>query len=238
VNLLALVQSLHNEGRQPGSAPTAVAAQTGRAADLVRWTIEAYNDIQRELDGKWKWLYKEWHVDTVASTPSYATGAITDTAAAAVIDRFRAWDYDEDLPWFIYLSSAGVATENELGMEDWPEFRSLYVKGTHTAGFPGLVAIDPKDDKIYLGPTPDAVYRVGGNYWKSNQALAADADIPEMPSDYHMMIVYRAMVKYAYNAVAPDILARATTDGSALYDALVNNQWMGRARMRYPATLA
>ena len=75
-------------------------------------------------------------------------------------------------------------------------------------------------------------------YWKGLQTLAADADEPEMPADYHMLIVYRALLKYAYNIVAQEILARAGQEGMPLYDALVLNQWHGRFRMRWPRALA
>ena len=237
MELLDLVQSLHYEAKQPGSPPDAVTGQTGRAADLVRWAIEAYNDIQREKDGRWKWLRSDWTVNTVADTASYAYGVITDVAAAAVITRFRAWDLDEESPPFIYLVSDGVATEGELPITPWHDFRRMYVLATHTAAPPSQMSVDPADT-IYLGPTPDDIYTVSGSYWKSNQALAADADVPEMPADYHMLIVYRALLKYAYNAVSQEVLARARTEGTPLYDALVLNQWYGRFRIRWPAALA
>ena len=237
MNLLAIVQALHYEAKLPGSAPDAVAGQTGRDADLVRWSIEAWNDIQRDKDGRWKWMLSKWTVQTVASTASYAFGSITDVGDSAVISRFRAWDLDDEKQPFIYLTSDGVATEVEIPISHWNEFRSLYVKATHTAGVPAQMSVSP-DDLLYLGPTPDAVYTFSGDYWKSNQEMTVDADIPEMPTDYHMLIVYRALVKYGYNIVAQEILARAQVDGQAIYDALLMNQWYGRSRIRLPGALA
>jgi len=237
LNLLAIVQSLHNEAKLAGSAPTAVAGQTGRAADLVRWAIEAYNDIQRDSDGKWKWLRGDWYFDTVASTTNYATTAITDTDAAVAISRFRAWDFDDREPPMIYLSSDGESTERDLSIEDWRDFRYKYIRGTHTAGYPGAITAKVNNN-LYLGPTPDAVYRVTGTYWKGNQALAADGDTPEMPADFHMLIVYRAIEKYGYDSVSPEILARAEADGKPLYEALVNNQAYSRHSLSVGPPLA
>ncbi len=204
-----------------------MAGLDGRDADLVRWAIEAWNDIQRDRDGKWNWLRGNFHVDTVASTASYAFGAVKDTDDDAAITRFRAWDLDKREPPLIYLSADGKVAERELFIDDWAHFRYLYLRGTHTAGYPGSVVTDVAN-KLYIGPKPDAVYRVTGNYWKSNQTLAADADIPEMPADYHFMIVYRAIVKYAYNTVSHEILARAQAEGEPMYDALALNQAYSR----------
>ena len=59
-----------------------------------------------------------------------------------------------------------------------------------------------------------------------------------MPSDYHMLIVYRALLKYAYDSVSQEVLARAKTEGTPLYDSLVLNQWYGRFRIQLPEPLA
>ncbi len=237
MNLLTLVQSLHVEAKLAGNAPSGTAGQTGRAADLVRWAIEAYNDIQRQRDGKWKWLRGDWYFDTVADTASYASSAVYDTDDAAFISRFRAWDLDVREPPLIYLSADGQSTERELSVKDWRDFRYSYVRGTHTAGYSGAIAAKV-DNKLFLGPTPGAVYRVTGTYWKANQALSVDADIPEMPVDYHMAIVYRAIVKYGYNSVSPEVLARAEMDGKPIYEALVNNQAYSRFSLSVGPPLA
>lgn len=237
MDLITLVDTLHRESRLPGSPPADVTGLSGRAADLLRWTIEAYNDIQRDKDGQWKWLRKAWQVDTVADTQSYAFGAVTDVETAAAIARFRTWDLNEDTPPFIYLLSDGKQNESELLVRHWNEFRRTYVRATHTSSAPTVISKSP-DDVLYLGPTPSGVYRVSGSYWRSNQTLADAADIPEMPADYHMLIVYRAMVKYGYSIVAQDILARAETEGTALRNALIDQQWYGKPNLKWPGALA
>lgn len=228
MNLLGIVQALHQEAKLAGSAPTGVAGQSGRPADLVRWAIEAWNDIQRERDSKWKWLRSDFTIDTTIDKASYvSTVDATDVDDVALITRFRAWELDSRQPPLIYLSADGKSTEREMFIDEWDHFRYLYVRNTHDSAYPGSVVTD-WNDKLFLGPTPDAVYRVTGNYWKSNQILAVDADVPEMPADYHFLIVYRAIVKYAYNTVSHEILARAQAEGAPLYDALVLNQAYSR----------
>ena len=237
MDLLALVQSLHQEAKLTGAAPDAVTGQSGRDADLVRWCIEAYNDIQRAKDGKWKWLRGDCHFDTIAATGSYASTAVQDTDDATAITRFRSWDMDNREPPLIFLSADGKVAERELFIDTWTHFRYLYVRGTHAASYPGVIAIDSSDN-IRLGPTPDDVYRVTGNYWKANQNLAADTDVPEMPADYHMMVVWRAITKYAYNTVSHEVLARAQSEGGPLWDALAENQGYARFSITIADALA
>ncbi|TFH51409.1 MAG: hypothetical protein E4H01_00525 [Lysobacterales bacterium] len=238
MDLLGIVQSVFYEAKLTGDAPTGTAGLVGREADLVRWAIEAYNDIQRENDGRWKWLRGDWYLDTVADTASYvSTASVYDNTTAALITRFRAWEMDEREPPLIYLSADGKVTERTLLVDNWQNFRHQYVRATHTSAYPGDIAVK-YDDKLFLGPTPDAVYRVTGSYWKSNQTLAVDGDTPEMPSDYHMAIVYRSIVKYGYDSVSPEILARAEAEGTPIWNALENNQPWSRYSITTAGALA
>lgn len=237
MTFLEIVQALHREARLPGTAPTTTVGQTGRAADLVAWASEAWNDVQRERDGKWTWLHRAFTLNTVANTIDYEYGDCTDVDAGAVITRFRAWDLNPDLRPLIYLVSDGQSTEAELTPLDWPAFRYLYRRGTHTAGYPTHVSVD-EHGKLYLGPKPDGIYRVSGDYWRSNQVLAADDDEPECHSDYHMIVPYKALEKYGFNTVAQEALARAEHEGGRLYEALANNQAYSRFSLSLAGPLA
>lgn len=214
---------MHREGGFPGTAPATVVGQSGRAADLVAWAAEAYNDIQRERNGGWRWLRRPFTVNVIANTASYAYGACTDVKTGLAITRFREWDLDDREPPLIYLVADGKATEKELCVSTWPDFRYQFVRGTHTPAYPYQVTED-QDGKLYVGPTPDATYTVTGSYWAANQTLALDADIPEMPADFHMLIPYRGLVKYGYNSVSAQVLARCQADGAPIFETLCSKQ--------------
>lgn len=201
--------------------------QSGRAADLVNWTAEAYNDLQREKDGKWKWLRRGFTLDVILNVASYAYGAATDLTTAAAIDRFRGWDLDDREPPLVYLATSGKATEIEMAIATWPNFRFQFVRATHTPAYPKQISED-SNAHLYVGPTPDATYRVTGNFWASNQTLAVDTDIPEMPANYHMLIPYRALMKYGYNIVAAEVLARVEAEAVPMFEALSLNQAYSR----------
>ena len=65
-------------------------------------------------------------------------------------------------------------------------------RGPQTPGKPQLYSIR-EDNKLELSPIPDAVYTLQGKYRKSVQRLATDFDVPEMPSDFHTIIIDAAL---------------------------------------------
>ena len=63
--------------------------------------------------------------------------------------------------------------------------------------------------------------------------LHALRDTPEMPSRFHQLIVYRAVLKYVFDRAAPEALQRASLEGTQLQGALELNQ-LPRMRMGRP----
>lgn len=169
-------------------------------------------------------MQKYFSVSTVSGIGAYAYNAtgLTDTVSLAAITRFSRW-HTGKYDFKCYLSSGGVAGEYFLQFVDFEDFKFLYRKGTQTNGQPIHVSVD-ETNKFVLGPIPNDVYVVSGGYTIGPQTLAADADIPEMPSRFHSIIVYRAMVKYGFNRVAPDALQRAILEGTRLEGALELDQ--------------
>jgi hypothetical protein len=144
--------------------------------------------------------------------------------AGAAISRFKCWwAHDEDLPFTIYLQSSGVAGERELSYLPWDDFRWMYRRGTQTDGIPSHVSVDPSDNLV-IGPKPNAIFVINGEFQRGAQILAADADIPEMPTDFHMLIVYEAMKKYAGFEGAPEVYDRGNEQGRVLMRQLEQNQ--------------
>ena len=56
-----------------------------------------------------------------------------------------------------------------------------------------------------LGPVPNAVYTVNGEYQRAVTTLTANADTPIYPSEYHMLPVYRAMMSYGRYTGASEV---------------------------------
>lgn len=205
MNFLALCQRAASECGVSQTGPASVLNQTGRLAQIVKWTSGSDLDIQT-LSDAWKFMRSSFTVNTVSGTGKYAYSACTDTATSAPISKFRAWC--RDTPMKIYLTSAGQASETDLVYIPYEDWYSRYNVGNQTSSYPRFWSID-KDDGLLLAAKPGDIYTVSGDYMKAATEMAADADVPPFPADYHMAVVYRAMMKYGRFAGASEVY----TDG-------------------------
>lgn len=222
---LQLCSSLRQETLDSGTGPSTVTGNSGQLARIVAWVAQAHIEIQNR-HSDWLWLRSTFTFNTTASDDTYAYGDVTDSRLSATISRFRHWwlyDIDGFPNVNCYLTSAGVSGEKYLIPLQWADFRYLYKRGTQTNNAPVHVSVDPQRNLI-LGPKPDAIYTITGEYQMSAQVLSADADTPEMPSDYHQLIVYRAMEKAGGFSAAPEVMSRAITEGNRLMRQLENGQ--------------
>lgn len=223
MNFLQICQRVRQEADIVGTGPATVTGQTGELKRIVDWTATAYEAIQNRHED-WLWLRGQFTLDTVDGTRQYEYGDATDVDDAAAISRFRHWWWEDvEFPWRIYKQSDGVATERYLTPLEWGTFRRLYLLGSGQSGFPAHVTVDPQN-RVVLGPTPDAVYVVSGDYQKGNQALAADADTPEMPSQFHMLIVWEALKLYGQHESASESMAKGEYNGLPILRALEANR--------------
>ena len=226
MNFLEIVQALRRESTDSGTGPSTVVGQSGDLGRFVAWIDQAHQEIQQERDD-WLWLRRNFTVNTVSGTDSYAYTDCTDSTTATTIARFARWyeGYDvSGFPYFsAYLNATGVGDQQSLLSIDWDTFRRLYKFGTQNNARTSHVAVGP-DLKFYLGPKPDAVYTVGGTFQLGPQILALDADTPEMPSRFHALIWLEGLSRYGGNRVAPEAMLRAASEGGRLRSALEIDQ--------------
>lgn len=194
--------------------PATVAGQTGNLLDAVDWANDAYNELQTSQD--WRWLRSQFTVNTTSGVDAYAYGACTDSRLSATISRFSKWFANDNLtPPKCYLTSGGVGGQYFLKFIDWESFCSLYRIGNINPSSPCHITVDPQD-RLVLGPTPNDVYTITGDYQMGPQVLSVDDDTPEMPSKFHMLIAYDAMRKYAGDQAAQEAMTRAVNEGGHL----------------------
>ena len=216
MNYLELCQRYRRETGYGSDGPTTVVSQSGAHLQNVEWIADAYVQLQNRTD--WRWLRRPFTLTTSASDSSYAYTDCTDVDASAAISRFKSWRVgDRWNPPKIYLQSAGQGAETLLTYIPWDQFSLIYRVGTREEGYPAHISVDPSDNLV-LGPTPDSTYVISGEFNRSAQVLDAtdDTDTPEMPSDFHMLIVYLAMEDGGYFEVADEVLARSKVKGRRL----------------------
>ena len=222
---LQLCQRLRSESGTSGtntSVPTSISGAAGEWGRLCDWVSQAWSEIQEEHEN-WEWMRKNVTFNTVAQQSEY-----TPTGTEIALTDFGSWRKNS---FRAYLTSAGVGSEQRLGYKGYEAFRDYYMLSSRriTYARPTEITVAP-NKSLMLGLAPDADYTVSGEYFKTPQILSADADTPEMPARFHMLIVYRAMMSYgAYNA-ANEVYQRGEAEYKKMLNKLRMDQLPGITR--------
>ena len=205
MNFLQLAQSLRQECGVAGQGPASTVNQIGEAKRLVDWINAAWLEIQGLFE--WSFAQNDFSFTTTNGQGEY-------TPANAGISDFRSWKLDT---LRVYPTAVGVDGEVELDIADYDSFKSMWRYGRRASGQPITMAVRPRDNALMLGPIPDVVgYTVVGEYNRLPVSLSGDTATPTLPSDLHMVIVYKAMQYYALFESAPEVKARADAGYQAM----------------------
>lgn len=183
---LQLCADLVRESGGSGRAPASVIGQAGRQEKIVGWVRTAWVLIQN-LHPHWSFLRGEF-------TGTLVPGAATYTGASFNVSRFGGWIGGRAgfEPLSLYDPAVGRTDEAPIRQITYDAWRQRWDRGVHDDGRPIDYTIAP-DGTIRFGPAPDLAYAIRGEYRKSPQRLAANEDVPDMPEQYHDIIVWRAI---------------------------------------------
>lgn len=215
MNFLALVQRAHRERGISTAAPTSVVGASDRNQKTIDAVADAWAELQAERD--WKWMR------ATTDTP-LTIGQQTYTAAQlGIATRFGRWRHESsDYAPILYVAGA-LNTLWELIQWDLDNFRKLYLYRLQASTTPIAFAID-ETEQFLVGPQPALAYQLRAEYWKEPSVLAADADTPDMPSRFHMLMVWRALQDLAKTDAAPELLAKAEKNYGDLHDKILFDQ--------------
>jgi hypothetical protein len=210
MNRLQLGQRLVRECGISGTLSSTL-NQTGSLARVVSWVDSAWEEIQNR-HGDWEFLRSSNLLGlgasfaTVAGQASYPLG--TGAGKCGVTSAaFGDWDRET---MRVYTTSVGTSNETFLDYIPYDVWRDAYMYGAMRSVQTRPVAFSIGPDKsICLGPPPNDLYTVTGDYYLAPTAMAADTDSPTgLPTQYHMAIVYKAMEYYGGYESAPEVLQR------------------------------
>ncbi len=208
---LELCEDLTTESGAVGTAPSSVVGQTGRQGKAVGWVKRAWTLIQN-LRADWTYLRAEFEDSLIASTASYS-------AATFNLERFGAWigDTGSYRPLTLYDPDIGVSDESPLHEIDYESWRSLYDRGAQIEQRPRHYCRAP-DQTLRVGPIPDKAYTLRGEYRKSPQVLAANDDVPDMPTRFHDVIVYRVPTISALQRRGDEVVAHLLRENESRWE--------------------
>lgn len=171
MNRLEIVKMTRQLAGVEGTAVSTV-NQSGEAKRVVDWCDHAWEEIQQAHN--WNFL---WEAATVTITAN--TNATAGTVAARR-----------------YLKDATYNGQNLMTYLAWELFRSTWPTPLIAAGVPTIWTIRPdKALAVNAKPTADLVLSV--ERYKNPTPMATDTDVPAMPAEHHMAIVYKALLLYA-----------------------------------------
>lgn len=192
---LQLVQRLRQECGVSGTGPNTTVNLSGEMARLASWIRSAWMDIQR-LHPDWEFMRQPFEFVTKDGQQKYTpTEMLINSLASFKRDSVR-----------LYRLESGVNDEWMLPYMDYDSFRDLYMMGSsrNIKQKPNVFTLDSQRNML-LGHTPEAQYVVSGECYAMPTEFKNDDDMPAMPSQYHMLIVYRAMMNYGQYEAAPEV---------------------------------
>jgi len=222
---LEMCQRLRLEAGIAGSGPTSVVSQTGELGRIVDWVATANDDIQN-INSTWRFLQTSFDFSTVDGTQNYAPADVS-------IDDLGSWKFGRDDDFTIYSAEAD---EQYLIYVPWNNFKGTYLFGTSRSqtGKPTIITVKP-DNSTSFYAIPDDAYTVTGEYYKKAQTLAADDDESLIPSQFHMIVVWRALMLYGAYSGASDAYSHGENEYKSLLRKLNKSEL---PRMTWGAPLA
>lgn len=194
MTFLEICQRLRLEAGISGSGPITVINQVGELEKVVKWVLAAYESVQNEY-ATWKFLQTSFSFPTIIGTQAY-------TPASVSLDELATWKFDREDDLTIYSS---VSDEQYLTYVPWDDFQGAYMFGSARTESerPSVVTIKP-DNSMLLWPIPNEIYTVTGEHFKKAQVMTENIDTPIIPSQHHMIIVWRALMYYGAFAAATE----------------------------------
>jgi len=238
MNNLALVNRLIYEcGSALAPLSTLQSPAAGETTRMINWINDAWNEIQLE-QYQWNWQRSWIQFPTVTNqqqyTPAYviANGTVYESenslASGAALTGLTIQQWVRK-SFRCFITDQGVLNEQIMNFMPWDDFRNIYMYANQIQNYtrPVIATVAP-DKSLWFGPIPDASdgsgYTITAEVWFGPQALSADADTPLMPAQYHMAIVYRAMLKYARYESAPEVAAGANDELQQMMNKIYTDQ--------------
>lgn len=180
MNFLQIAQRVRQECGISGAGPSAVSGQTGMYAKIIDWVLTAHEELQQSQF--------DWNFDWGRHTANLVAGTEAYSPVAAWSLPFKKLAQDG---LYVYRTADGEQAKTWVELIDWAAFRQI--RNPPTTGLPIYAALSP-DKSLYFHPTPDAGLVAVLEYYKKPEVLVANLDVPRIPEEYHMAIVWRAVM--------------------------------------------
>lgn len=175
MNFLSLCKRLRQEAGYSGSGPASVTGQTGEAKRVVDWINDAWLDIQ-VMRGDWRFMLEPFLVtlNSGDSQVTLSTNYKSMLKKTVIVKRANG-----------ALSFPGLLTEEEM--------RALKRENTETPSYPRYVSVDSAG-LMTVFPSCNETVTIAGDYYVKPSEMSENTDIPRLPEEYHLAIVWKALM--------------------------------------------
>ncbi len=216
---LTLVQELVTElgiggANQGATVPESVTGQKGQLWNAVNWIKQANNNINL-MWSDWRYLSFEY-----AETLTVSSTAVPAHSGSEVVKK---WDRAS-----FWINKAQTSA-GPLNFMAWEEFRSAVLPGpaATTNSKPSIIT-QKRDGTLLLNAPCNLAYAMTAEFYKRPALLASDNDIPEMPEEFHRLIVCEAAIKYGNKEAAAEVISGMEAEYDYLLAKLEGDQLPGR----------
>jgi hypothetical protein len=209
LNFLQIVNRLKVESGRSGGPIGSVATVGADDARLVAWAADFWRELQTSRD--WRWMRA-----TGAALPVLDGQVIYDPDADWALTDFGRWvrpsgDYQPTV-----TPDGNPGHVSALSWLDYERFRQRFIILPHQPGAPQFWT-EGLDGSFMVGPTPTGDWVLTADYWREPTELVADADEPDMPAKFHMLIVWGALMQVAGFDAAPEVYQRALANHDRIH---------------------
>lgn len=216
MNFLQLTQRLYRELGRSGTPPQAYANADAHQLRLFDAINASWLELQTDRTKRWKWMRRSVVVPLVPGTYRY-TGA---SLGLADFGRWRTEDHRYNprccppgQTWPVY----------DLTWFPLDDFKSLYLDIPPATTTPVSWTADD-DQALLIGPTPDKAYNLKIDYIAQATELEADDDVPSLPTEFHMLLVWEALTRRGVFDAAPEVVQLALDHRAAMRSRLLSDQ--------------
>ena len=165
---------------------------TDHISDLVAFIDQAWLDIQLAQNNKWRWMSNRLDDDSVALTISNRILTMADIdATARTVVPFKA--HDVTPLRYVLLKHPTTESIHRCEFTPYEFFRGYRDRGDRPTQRPTRFTIRKNGD-LEFDPIPDVAYTIDCDWIQEPTELALDADTPDMPNHFHMLVMWWAIV--------------------------------------------
>jgi hypothetical protein len=183
---LEICQRVHRLAQVQGQFGSVI--DVGINSEIAQIVSDCWVDIQK-YRADWLFMWKELVFFVEVGRNSYDMAYLFPTPGSNDLGYFKLVDYRTSM----YAQDPDDLKKKPVMFIEYEMFRHHFRNREAGEGCPGWWTYHPASYEISLQGTPDKIYSISADYYRTPQVLGANVDVPHILSKWHDLIVYKAL---------------------------------------------